>query len=57
VFSREQAKQVWSLRRSLPTAMRPRFDALPGSTQAQLAELFCEVWSASSSLAAGERGA
>jgi hypothetical protein len=56
-FTREQARQVWSLRRTLPEAMRPRFDALPASTQAQLAELFDEVWAAQPALAAGDRGA
>jgi len=44
-LTRAQAKQVWSLRIALPPAARPRFDLLSPQTQAQLAELYVEIWS------------
>ncbi|HEU0115137.1 MAG TPA: hypothetical protein VFQ80_10695, partial [Thermomicrobiales bacterium] len=42
-FDRETARAVWGLRRRLSDHGRRRFDALPGSTQAQLAELYDDV--------------
>jgi hypothetical protein len=42
-FDRETARSVWGLRRRLSGDGRRRFDALPGSTQAQLAELYDDV--------------
>ena len=45
-FTRDEAKQVWSLRLALPASSRTRFDALPLSVQAQLAEIYADVWSA-----------
>ena len=57
VFSRVQAKQVWALRIRLPSSSRFRFDALPFGTQAQLAEMYADVWSATSTEDRGERGA
>jgi len=56
-LTRGQAKQVWALRLGLPEAARARFDTLPISVQAQLAELRAEVWSVMSSESRGERGA
>ena len=56
-MSRIQARQVWSLRRALPEGARPRFDAIPIGVQAQLAELYAEVWSGETPDARGERGA
>jgi hypothetical protein len=56
-MNRIQARQVWALRLALPEGARPRFDALPIGVQAQLAELFAEVWSAGTAIARGERGA
>ena len=56
-MNRIQARQVWSLRLALPEGARPRFDALPIGVQAQLAELYAEVWSGETSDARGERGA
>ena len=44
-MNRVQARQVWALRLALPEEARSRFDALPISTQAQLAEIYAEVWS------------
>jgi hypothetical protein len=55
--SRTQARQVWALRLALPEEARSRFDALPLRVQAQLAELYTEVWSDEASGASGERGA
>jgi hypothetical protein len=45
-MSRLQARQVWALRLAMPERDRPRFDALPMDVQAQLAEIYTEVWSA-----------
>ena len=56
-MNRIQARQVWSLRLALPAGARPRFDALPIGVQAQLAELYAEVWSGETPDARGERGA
>ena len=56
-MNRIQARQVWSLRLALPEAARSRFDALPIGVQAQLAELYAEVWSGETSDARDERGA
>jgi hypothetical protein len=56
-INRIRARQVWSLRLALPEGARSRFDALPVGVQAQLAELYAEVWSGESSEARGERGA
>ena len=56
-LDRSQAKQVWALRLCLPESARTRFDALPHSLQAQLAELYAEVWSVTSPDSRGERGA
>jgi hypothetical protein len=44
-MNRPQARQVWALRLALPERARPRFDALPIGVQAQLAEIYTEVWS------------
>jgi hypothetical protein len=44
-LTRDQARQIWSLRRALPEEAKGRFDRLPMPTQAQLAELYAEVWS------------
>ncbi len=56
-MNRVQARQVWTLRLTLPEADRSRFDALPIGVQVQLAEIYAEVWSAGSSQGWGERGA
>jgi hypothetical protein len=56
-MNRVQARQVWALRLALPEEARSRFDALPISTQAQLAEIYAEVWSAGIGSVRGERGA
>jgi hypothetical protein len=56
-MNRVQARQVWALRLELPDEARSRFDALPIGVQAQLAEIYAEVWSARISAARGERGA
>jgi hypothetical protein len=56
-LDRIQARQVWSLRLALPEGARSRFDALPIGVQAQLAEIYAEVWSDETSDARGERGA
>jgi hypothetical protein len=56
-MNRIQARQVWDLRLALPEAPRSRFDALPVGVQAQLAEIYAEVWSAGPSVARDERGA
>jgi hypothetical protein len=45
-LNRLQARQVWALRLTMPERARPRFDALPMDVQAQLAEIYAEVWSA-----------
>jgi hypothetical protein len=44
-MNRLQARQVWALRLAMPERARPRFDALPTDVQAQLAEIYTEVWS------------
>jgi hypothetical protein len=46
-LSRVQARQVWALRLALPDDIRDRFDDLPLPVQAQLAELYFDVWSGS----------
>jgi hypothetical protein len=56
-MNRVQARQVWALRLALPERARPRFDALPIGVQAQLAEIYAEVWSAETSVSRDERGA
>ena len=56
-MNRVQARQVWALRLALPEGARSRFDALPIGVQAQLAEIYAEVWSAGTSDARSERGA
>ena len=56
-MNRSQARQVWSLRLALPEGARTRFDALPIDVQAQLAEIYTDVWSAGPSDTRGERGA
>jgi hypothetical protein len=56
-FSRAQAHQVWTLRRALPGAAKERFDRLPLALQAQLAELYAEVWSSTLADSPGERRA
>jgi hypothetical protein len=56
-FTRVRANQAWSLRIALPVTSRTRFDALPLHVQAQLAELYAEVWSPTSAEPRGERGA
>lgn len=50
-LTRLQATRVWRLRRDLPVKDQPRWDRLPLGLQAQIAELYAEVWSES---AAGE---
>jgi hypothetical protein len=44
-LTREQARQTWALRVLLPDADRDRFDDLPLTVQAQLADLHRHVWS------------
>jgi hypothetical protein len=56
-MNRVQARQVWALRLALPEGARSRFDALPIGAQAELAEIYAEVWSAGTSDARGQRGA
>jgi uncharacterized membrane protein len=56
-MNRVQARQVWALRLALPVGARSRFDTLPIGVQAQLAEIYAEVWSAGMSDAQGRRGA
>jgi hypothetical protein len=56
-MNRVQARQVWALRLALPEGARSRFDALPIGVQAQLAEIYAEVWSAGRSVTRDERGA
>jgi hypothetical protein len=56
-MNRVQARQVWALRLDLSDEARARFDALPIGVQAQLAEIYAEVWSVGTSAARGERGA
>jgi hypothetical protein len=46
-LTRSQARDAWALRLELPEAARARFDALPMTVQAQLGELYAEVWSLS----------
>ena len=54
---RQQAERVWALRVKLPDTARPRFDALPLAAQAQLAELYEQVWSSKGAAERHERGA
>jgi hypothetical protein len=56
-MNRDQARQVWALRLVLPEEARARFDRLPIGVQAQLAEIYADVWSAGALRARGERGA
>lgn len=56
-MNRVQARQVWDLRLTLPEDARSRFDALPVGVQAQLAEMYAEVWSAGTAATRRERGA
>ena len=56
-MNRVQARQVWALRLALPVGARSRFDTLPIGVQAQLAEIYAEVWSTGMSDAQGRRGA
>jgi hypothetical protein len=56
-MNRTQARQVWALRVALPEAPRSRFDSLPTGVQAQLAEIYAEVWSAETSGTRSARGA
>ncbi|MBA2597152.1 MAG: hypothetical protein H0V00_11075 [Chloroflexia bacterium] len=44
-LTRTQARQVWTLRILLPPDARERYDRLPVLVQAQMSELFDEVWS------------
>ncbi len=44
-LSRVQATRVWALRHALPEHARARLDCLPLTVQAQLAELYFDVWS------------
>jgi hypothetical protein len=43
-LSRMQAARVWMLRCDLPAQERPTFDRLPLHLQAQVAELYAEIW-------------
>jgi len=56
-MNRLQARQVWALRLALPERARARFDALPIAVQAQLAEIYTEVWSAETADVRSERRA
>jgi hypothetical protein len=56
-MNRVQARQVWALRLVLPEGARCRFDVLPIGVQAELAEIYAEVWSAGTSATRSERGA
>jgi len=56
-MNRLQARQVWALRLALPEGVRPRLDALPIDVQAQLAEIYAEVWSSGIADVRSERGA
>jgi hypothetical protein len=47
-LSRDQAHQVWALRVQLPEEARNRYDQMPLPVQAQLAELYDQVWSGAS---------
>ena len=47
-LTRLQARRAWALRLVLPKEPRSRFDALPLGVQAQLGELYAEVWAQSS---------
>ncbi len=47
-LSRLQATRVWTLRCELPVQERTHFDQLPLHLQAQIAELYTEVWVESS---------
>ena len=56
-MNRLQARQVWALRLAIPERERIRFDALPTGVQAQLAEIYSEVWSARTGDGRSERRA
>jgi hypothetical protein len=56
-MNRLQALQVWALRLAMPEPSRTRFDALPIAVQAQLAEIYTEVWSAGTADVRSERRA
>ena len=56
-MNRVQARHVWDLRLALLEDARSRFDALPIGVQAQLGEMYAEVWSVRTSVAPEERGA
>jgi uncharacterized membrane protein len=56
-MNRLQAQQVWTLRLAMPERARTRFDALPIALQAQLAEIYTEVWSAETAGVRSERRA
>jgi hypothetical protein len=56
-LSREQARQVWTLRLALPDEVRGHLDDLPLSVQAQIAELYFDVWSNSAVESASRRRA
>jgi len=56
-MNRLQARQLWALRLALPEGVRPRLDALPIDVQAQLAEIYAEVWSSGIADVRSERGA
>ena len=56
-MNRLQAQQVWALRLAIPERERIRFDALAIGVQAQLAEIYAEVWSAGPGDARRERRA
>ena len=47
-LTRSQARRAWTLRLALPQESRTRFDELPLTVQAQLGELYAEVWTQSS---------
>ncbi len=55
ILTREQARATWALRVALPIAARAPFDELPVTIQAQIAELFQEVWSGASARREEER--
>lgn len=44
-LTRAQATQVWSLRHALPEHAKARLECMPLPVQAQLAELYADVWS------------
>jgi hypothetical protein len=56
-LTREQARDVWDLRLLLPDDARDRFDRLPLPLQAQIGELYRDVWSRAPRDAANARHA